>query len=82
MVIKMMLHAVYLLIVLVSLAGNEDDITLLCHHGRGTDGLLAVDNREDFLFLRFIEFFCICLLRGRKSRKRYRIINILTVAKG
>ena len=51
----MMLHAVYLLIVLVPLAGNEDDITFLCHHGRGTDGLLAVDNREDFLFLRGVK---------------------------
>ena len=51
MVVEVMLYTIYLLVVLMSLSGNEDNIALLCHHGCRADSFLAVNNRQNLLAL-------------------------------
>lgn len=51
----MVLHTFYLLIVLVTLTGNEHDVTFLCHHASRLDGFLTVNNRQHFLHLLLVQ---------------------------
>ena len=46
-----MLDALDFLIVLVALAGYEDDVTFLGQHGGRLDGLTTVGNADDLLHL-------------------------------
>ena len=55
LVIKVVLHALNLLIVFMSLAGNEDYVALLCHHAGCADGFLAVYDADYLLHLLGIE---------------------------
>ena len=51
MVVEVMLHAVYLLVGLMSLTGNEDHVSLLRHHAGSADSLLTVNDGDDLLLL-------------------------------
>ena len=43
----MMFHSLYLLIVLMSLAGNENNVALLGHHAGSAYSLATVDNGDN-----------------------------------
>ena len=47
LVVEVMLHPLYVLIVLVALAGNEDDIALLGKHAGRADGLTTVNDGDN-----------------------------------
>ena len=51
----MMFHSLYLLIVLMSLAGNENNVALLGHHAGSAYSLATVDNGDNLLHLLWIE---------------------------
>ena len=51
MVVEVVLYTLDLLIVLVALAGNEDDIAFLSQHTGGTDSLTAVNYRQHLFFI-------------------------------
>ena len=51
MVVEGVLHALNLLIILVTLAGNEYYVALLCHHAGCAYSLAAVYYRDNFLHL-------------------------------
>lgn len=55
MVVEVMLHTLYILIVLMSLAGYEHYVALLCHHAGGAYSLAAVDNGYHLLHLLRVE---------------------------
>ena len=51
MVVEVVLHALYLLIGLVSLSSDEDYVTLLCHHAGSLDGFASVSDGYHLLHL-------------------------------
>ena len=55
MVVEVMLHALDDLIVLVSLAGYEDDVARLSHCASGADGFSAIYYADDAAPLRCVE---------------------------
>ena len=48
LVVEMMLHAFDFLIVFVAFSCNKHHISTLCHHASRSNGLLTVDDRDDF----------------------------------
>lgn len=48
MVIKVVFHALNILIVFVALTGNEDNISRPSHHTSCADGLASIHDADDF----------------------------------
>ena len=51
MVVEVVLHALHVLIVLVTLAGYEYNVALFSHHAGCAYSLAAVDDADNFLHL-------------------------------